>query len=163
MAVTWRPGFWSLTLGELFNPSVPQSFNLCQMSMRASAPPGSVRIRPGGDGALHARESPSNALVWLVGIVTSSLLGLGQEACGRVRVTHSGLSCPSVSEGQSPLQPPCLFFFFQEENPRPTIHCPVFCSLAGETVKLVSNCSDWEHRHQLFSHWLIRTVFSFNF
>lgn len=105
----------ALTSGELCIPSVPRSLTLWPVGTVASALPGSLsqtwrwRALP--------QEELSNVLLCpftVRGYCYFLPPGPGSGGPRGLRVTHSGLSCPSVSEGQS--IPPSSS---QEENPRP--------------------------------------------
>lgn len=128
MAVPWRrPGFLELGFGRATYPlssSVPQSLRLCPVGMAASVPPGSIRARHGGDVlpmALHG--------LWVL------LLPLSWCWVRRpwgVRVTHSGQSCLSVSEGQG------IYLLLSRKRIHGHSHRPSFCSLAEEIATLAT-------------------------
>lgn len=102
--------------------------------MIAPALTGPIRIRRRGDGALHCRKYCSDDLLWLLGIVTSSVLGPGSGGPCGVRGMHSDLNHLTVSEG---LRPP---FYSEREFMAQSDH-PLFFSLAEEASKLVFICS----------------------
>lgn len=135
---------WGLTLGELFNPSEPRSLNLFQMGMIAPAPTGPIRIR---HEALHWRKCCSGDLLWLLDIVTSSVLGPVRRALWS-EGPHSDLNLLTVSEG---LRRP---FYSEREFMAQSDH-PLFFSLAEEAAKLAFICNFGISSHlgfQLFVH-----------
>lgn len=122
-------GSWGLALGELLNPSLRLCLSLF-VCVQWAWQPLLCQGLSGPDMEVMSSLCPS----MVHGYCYFPSPGAGSGGPGGVRVTHSGLSCPSVSEGQN--IPPSFFFSGRESMAHR--HWPSFCFLAEETATLAT-------------------------